>query len=79
MELKTFKVINFLGLNKNVELKFQDNRIINAKCFEKEKASVLWEKLNLNDSNENIHKITWQKAFQLIILKRVMMQKIILK
>ena len=28
MELKTFKVINFLGLNKNVELKFQDNKLI---------------------------------------------------
>ena len=28
MELKTFKVVNFLGLNKNVELKFQDNKLI---------------------------------------------------
>ena len=46
------------GKEIRVELKFQDNRIINAKCFEKEKASVLREKLNLNASNENIHKIT---------------------
>ena len=28
MELNTFKVVNFLGLNKNVELKFQDNKLI---------------------------------------------------
>lgn len=28
MELKTFKAVNFLGLNKNVELKFQDNKLI---------------------------------------------------
>lgn len=28
MELKAFKVVNFLGLNKNVELKFQNNKLI---------------------------------------------------
>ena len=40
------------GKEISVGLKIQDNKIIYAKCFEKEKASILREKLNLNDSNE---------------------------
>ena len=45
------------GKEISIGLKIQDNKIIYAKCFEKEKASILREKINLNNSNEKINAI----------------------
>ena len=49
-----------------VEIISRDSGIINVRCFEKEKASVLWEKLNLNNNinEKKILTLDYQMIYQ---------------